>query len=462
MKINATRRNFLGGCFALGITPVFANTGASLLAKRWYKGNLHMHTFWSDGRAFPEEAVGWYKSHGYNFIGLSDHNIFQDNDNKWVTVEDPKKKIRGISSQYAKRYLAAFPNAQTRKTKKGATQVKLKTYKELAATYDSAGEFLLLPAVEATRSTMYSSGKNIQLHMNYINLPKLLPSYQKKGFVRAPKNKNISKFIAENADETKSLAATLSRPYIFFLNHPMWVWYDLGPEVLIDNPDVRFFEVCNCGSDYKPIKGFPTDGFDTDRFWDVVNAFRARRGTPLLYGVGTDDTHYYSTEKRNAGKPGNSWSLVRAHTLSPSALIDAMMAGDFVTCENLEPEDVSFDRAKRQLNVSVAAKTGVARTIHFIVSKKDFSEKPIKTVTVKPVENRSNRFERTVNVYDHSKIGCIVKTVKGNVGEAISASYTLASDDLYVRARIEESGQPICTEYLHPQGKFVAWTQPYN
>jgi hypothetical protein len=37
----------------------------------------------------------------------------------------------------------------------------------------------------------------------------------------------------------------------------------------------------------------------------------------------------------------------------------------------------------------------------------------------------------------------------------------MESDDLYVRARIEEKGSPLCKALLHPQGLHVAWTQPY-
>ena len=58
----------------------------SCAKKRWYKGNLHTHTVWSDGKAFPEEAVAWYRSRGYNFLGLSDHNLFQDDTDRWVEI----------------------------------------------------------------------------------------------------------------------------------------------------------------------------------------------------------------------------------------------------------------------------------------------------------------------------------------------------------------------------------------
>ena len=71
------------------------------------------------------------------------------------------------------------------------------------------------------------------------------------------------------------------------------------------------------------------------------------------------------------------------------------------------------------------------------------------------------KFERKIDIYDE-KIGLVVKTVKGGIGDSIKASYTLQDDDLYVRARVEESAQPLCTAHLHPQGKHVAWTQPYQ
>ena len=45
---------------------------------RWFKGNTHTHTLESDGDATPEVVAQWYKSHGYQFLVLSDHNVFTD------------------------------------------------------------------------------------------------------------------------------------------------------------------------------------------------------------------------------------------------------------------------------------------------------------------------------------------------------------------------------------------------
>ena len=44
----------------------------------FYKGNLHSHTTNSDGRLTPTEAAIYYRDHGYDFLALTDHNIYSD------------------------------------------------------------------------------------------------------------------------------------------------------------------------------------------------------------------------------------------------------------------------------------------------------------------------------------------------------------------------------------------------
>jgi hypothetical protein len=41
----------------------------------WYKGNTHTHTLNSDGDSTPDDVVRWYRSHGYQFLVLTDHNF---------------------------------------------------------------------------------------------------------------------------------------------------------------------------------------------------------------------------------------------------------------------------------------------------------------------------------------------------------------------------------------------------
>lgn len=48
----------------------------------WYKGNIHTHTTLSDGAVEPLEQIKAYKSHGYNFLVFTDHNVMNI-DSSW-------------------------------------------------------------------------------------------------------------------------------------------------------------------------------------------------------------------------------------------------------------------------------------------------------------------------------------------------------------------------------------------
>ena len=45
---------------------------------KFYKGNLHGHSDYSDGLLKPKTVIEFYKSYGYDFICLSDH-LWHDN-----------------------------------------------------------------------------------------------------------------------------------------------------------------------------------------------------------------------------------------------------------------------------------------------------------------------------------------------------------------------------------------------
>src|SRR3984885_7006173 len=72
---------------ATGLLPALKPGGP-----RWWKGNLHTHTFWSDGDDFPEMVADWYKRHGYHFLTLSDHNVLSDGD-RWLNVTKDRAPV---------------------------------------------------------------------------------------------------------------------------------------------------------------------------------------------------------------------------------------------------------------------------------------------------------------------------------------------------------------------------------
>lgn len=47
----------------------------------WLKGNIHSHTVNSDGSLTPEEVKEAYKSHGYDFLAITDHDFYTDTRN---------------------------------------------------------------------------------------------------------------------------------------------------------------------------------------------------------------------------------------------------------------------------------------------------------------------------------------------------------------------------------------------
>ena len=69
---------------------------------KWYKGNLHTHSYWSDGDEFPEPILDWYKSQGYHFLSLTDHNTLAEGD-KWIEI-----KADSIYQNAFKKYLDTY------------------------------------------------------------------------------------------------------------------------------------------------------------------------------------------------------------------------------------------------------------------------------------------------------------------------------------------------------------------
>ncbi len=69
------------------LLPVIASAPVGE-APRWYKGNTHTHSLWSDGDDYPEMIADWYKRAGYHFLALSDHNILSEG-TRWFELKAP-------------------------------------------------------------------------------------------------------------------------------------------------------------------------------------------------------------------------------------------------------------------------------------------------------------------------------------------------------------------------------------
>ena len=458
----ATRREFMGGAaataasFVSGCSFFMGNGGV-----QWYKGMLHAHTCWSDGRALPEQAVKAYKDAGYSFFAITDHNRIGADPDRWMPVGALSRgwPPKTIEQSVFDAFRAAFPNARWR-VRNGALEVRVTPISELHGMFNEDGRFLLMTGCEVTTRLVGPDGGRRQIHMNYVGLDGLLPRSLKASLIENVSGGSISRILRETKDQVDALAVRSEVPHIFFVNHPQWEYYDVAAQDLIDNPDVRFFEVCNCGS-YPKDPSMPNDSYYCERLWDVVNAVRCVRGQRLLYGIGSDDTHWYPGSGTSHAPIyfGDAWICVRADSLSAASIFAAMDAGDFYASSGVGFEDVTFDPSNGTLTVAVAPKSGVSHVVEFVTTVRGAGTDVERTVTCPA---KGERPARTVSIYS-KEVGRTVKSVSFAAGERAFASYTMSRDDLYVRARVVSSEPAVYlkNDVEHPKVR-MGWTQPFG
>lgn len=180
---------------------------------RWYKGNLHSHTTNSDGMLTPKQAVEAYKSKGYSFLCLSDHNLYTD---------------------YRKEF--------------------------------STEDFLILPGVEASAVLVNEKGQPIRLHhMNGILGTAEMQRNAKAGLFTHMEP--VEQEIYQNSWDGKQVGEALARKLknhgcMVTYNHP--IWSRVEAEDFIDNPDIDLLEIYN----YNTVNESGT-GYDVT-YWDLM------------------------------------------------------------------------------------------------------------------------------------------------------------------------------------------------
>jgi hypothetical protein len=391
-------------------------------APRWWKGNLHTHSLWSDGDDYPEMIATWYKERGYHFLGLSDHNTTADQE-KWIEYG----KTPQAEAAFAK-YAARFPGWIEQREMEGRREVRLKMFSEWRTKLEEPGRFLTMPSEEVSAKF----GK-IPIHMNATNLREFI----------APRNGNsVVEVIQNNINAVLEQRKRTGVPMIPHVNHPNFGWAITAEELMQVEND-RFFEVYN---------GHPkvyNDGdvlhAGTDRVWDIILTERlAVLGKEPLFGLGVDDSHHYHNEPKKDSRPGRGWIMVRAAQLNAENLIAAMEAGDFYASSGVTLTDVRLEKDK--LSIEIAAEAGVEYTTEFIGTRRGYDPKS------EPVPGEDGGVLRVTRKYSPS-IGAVLATVKG-----ASASYPLKGDEIYVRARITSTKPK--PNGSRP-GEFErAWTQP--
>jgi hypothetical protein len=397
---------------------------------QWYKGNIHTHTLWSDGNDFPEMVCDWYRTNGYHFLSLSDHNVLSQGQ-RWMKVADVTRKSKGASA--LDKYRSRFGPNWVELRGEGQTQeVRLKPLTEFAPLVQERGKFLMIQGEEVTDKYQFK-GKDYPVHMNATNVLEL---------IKPRGGKDAVEVMSNNLAAMEESATRTGQPILPHLNHPNF-HYAVRAEDLADAVKERFFEVYN-GHPGTHTLGDQTFA-GTEKIWDIVNALRiGKLNVDPTFGVGTDDSHQYHGGGMGASTPGRGWVMVRARHLTPESLIRAMKAGDFYASSGVVLKDVRYSPESKVLTVEVQPEEGAEYTVKFIGTPKDADLS---------AEAQVDKDGRVITGKYSDQIGKVLAETKGPVAE-----YQLNGKEMYVRAVVTSSHPPKVPSYEGQKAQ--AWTQP--
>ncbi|MCA9051006.1 MAG: hypothetical protein KDA89_19860 [Planctomycetaceae bacterium] len=394
--------------------------------QKWYRGNMHTHSLWSDGDDYPEMIGLWYRDAGYDFLVFTDHNILHQGD-KWIDAE----KNKGGTAAFEK-LKAAYPSewVETR-TEDERLQVRLKKFDEVFDRLAIPGKYLLIQGEEIT-----DKFRNAPVHMCATNTSELLPPLH---------GDSVSDVIQRNIDAAVSRRERSGEKTLVHLNHPNF-GYGVTAEHLMGIIGENFFEV------YNGHPGVHNSGDDThastERMWDIINTWRlAKLDLPVMFGLATDDGHSYHDQRPGrSSQPGRGWVMVLADALDPDVLVESLEAGRFYSSSGVTLSRISVSRS--QLKVDIVGEPGVSYRIDFVGTRRGFDD------AAKPAAEDEEKAAGMTRIYS-DEVGCVLKSVTGE-----SAEYEFEGNELYVRAVITSSRQ-------HPNpseiGDFEqAWTQPID
>lgn len=417
-KVSPPAVAWVVACLALAVLTATAQP-----AIRWWKGNLHTHTLWSDGDDFPEVVVDWYKSRGYDFLALSDHNTLQQGAIGVIATNEAVLKV-------LPKYLRLFGSNWVTygNSTNGSPLVMLKTLPELRARFEAPGRFILIQAEEVT-----DHFGRWPIHLIAANIQKYIKP--RHGLTPVEVMQNNIDAVLEQRERT-------GVPMMIHLAHPNFGWA-VTAEDMIQLKGERFFEVYN-GHPHVHNEGDEIHA-STERMWDIVNTHRIaeRRDLPLL-GLAVDDSHHYTKFSPSNSNSGRGWVMVRAPVLKAESLITALEAGDFYASSGVELGDVIWRENK--LTVRIATEPGVTYTTQFIGTRRpvDWRHQPVVGTNGHPLA--------VTRLYS-SGMGAVLGEQTGT-----NVSYHCKGDELYVRARITSS--KLKANGVVPGERECAWTQP--
>ncbi|NNE92176.1 MAG: hypothetical protein HKN23_11060 [Verrucomicrobiales bacterium] len=385
--------------------------------KRYYKGNTHTHSLWSDGNDFPEMIVDYYHKNGYDFIALSDHDILAEGE-KWMALDAIRKRQKGLGRGAVEKCEARFGKDWVkRETRNEMEGVILKTLEEFRGQFEEPGKFLIVKAEEIS-----GRSKSGPVHINAINLESKIPSIKSKEMPTVDVMRQTLQAVAEQEKK-------IGRPVMTHLNHPNFQWA-ITAEDLAAVAEERFFEVYNGHPGINHLGSEEKERPGDQEIWDIANTIRiAEMQAEPLFGVATDDSHTYHGGDVS---PGRGWVMVAADKLDGDSLVLAMRAGDFYASTGVTLKAIHYVPESKVVEIEIEPDGDAEFTSQLIGTKKGYDAAAEDGKT---------------------GIGEIFATAKGSV-----VRFEIPKDAYYARVTVTSSKAHPNPSYRGQ--KTQAWTQP--
>lgn len=272
--------------FLIGLACEAASPAVADSTWFWARGSLHTHTTNSDGDSPPQVVADWYRSNGYQFLVITDHETCTD-----------------VSS----------------------------------LDQDPTDNFILIPGEEIAMP-----GGGSPIHANAIGINKTIKSPSRTFMA----GRSVRRLV----DLIRQAGA------IPMVNHPNWYWA-LNHRDLLHIRGTYLLEVFNMGSGNQNAGDYAH--LSTEQIWDILLS----EGQDV-YATATDDMHSLKKGGGNPDGPACGWVVARVPKLTPEAVLDALIRGDFYASIGVELVDYRFDG--KEFYVRVAKPENGTPIIRFI------------------------------------------------------------------------------------------------
>lgn len=272
------------------IKPVVTELEQMPQTAKWYKGNTHTHSTYSDGDTSALEAIEWYQSNNYNFLFVTDHNyplqpdsIYENYYNHFITI--PGNEVSDIRA-------------------------------------------------------IHSSALNTKCYIPYV-----------AGYKNKIKNNELQTSILDPLPQTTAdivefhATQILRKGGLPILNHPNFQSGVYAKDI-IPIKKLKHMEIYNGHPDVY------NDGNEkhapVEVKWDSVLTHKH-----LIYGIASDDAHHFQKFGKDKANPGRGWIMVNAKDLSADNIIQGIRRGEFYATTGVILSEYIYNKEEKSLLVTV-------------------------------------------------------------------------------------------------------------